>query len=143
MSRVSNRRQEARQGPYYEAYVNIIETTQFPWCWCCGVDRVGLDRAHLSSGSGCMRREEDRRAVVLLCRTCHLRHQRGTGGVRIAGQTFRPIGDSHVLFIKRHRDPSFWDLDYLKSVWRGPFPEIVCDREVESIYQSRRGKWWE
>lgn len=98
----------------YEAFAS-----QFPICfWCRGMgakERGGiagrLVNAHLVGGPG---RRHDRRAIIRLHDECH----RLSHGERIVrhGQVLPTIDLGGMLWLKRHHDPDWFDLDYLDSI---------------------------
>ena len=132
--------------PNYE-YTTFLLETLFPWCWACGrgeADRPDhwygpwiLHRAHIGSGSGSMRREQDRRAVNLLCPLCHSAH----GSPRRHQKLAVPeLSNDVMIWLKKRYDPEFWDKKYVESLWLGKLPVgklpgVWYNKE----YASRRG----
>jgi len=134
MRSVSKKRQRQRRSPEGGAYRNMLG--EVPWCFACGRTAETmprnwagvwmLQRAHLAAGSGRMVRVEDRRGVNVLCVLCHMLHSHhGTGTVRINCREYRTISDANMLWMKRERDPDFWDWDWIASKWIGIPPEPV------------------
>lgn len=108
-------------------YTMMLDDTQAPWCWACGRDNLDpppkwygpftVERAHLSAGSGRMRRELDRRAVILLCSLCHRLHHHHPGSeVKINGQLMPRLTDANAIYLKRLMDRRYWDEAYIRHV---------------------------
>ena len=93
-----------------------------------------LHLAHLSSGSGRMRRLQDRRLVVPLCPLCHDLHQRAGGTKKIGGHTFPCLTDGNMLYLKNARDPEHYDPEFIASVWLGVPPEM---ESPEQFYRDQ------
>lgn len=83
-----------------------------------------LQLAHLSSGSGRMRRVEDIRLVVLLCPLCHDLHQRRGGTKRIGGLVYPCLTDGNILYLKNLHDPENYDESFIREHWLGDPPEM-------------------
>ena len=139
MNRVSKKKAASRKTEEYARYRLMLEETDKPWCWGCGRkysnDRfLPLVRAHLSAGAGRQIRKEDRRAVVILCNDCHWRHRHE---MPAAHGDF--ITDAEVLWLKRERDPEFWDWEFIKSIWlaNNP-PEPVEPVWLREVYQRNQ-----
>jgi len=114
------------------AYKLIL--VEYPYCMACGRDATErpakwgapwrLERAHLAAGRSKMCRHEDRRAVVSLCGRCHLLHStHGRGVARINGLELPRLSNAHVLWIKRERDPEWWDLAWIQERWLDVVPD--------------------
>ena len=114
-----------------DAYRDFLTTTERPWCWCCGRDERQplwqpwrIERAHIAAGSGTMRREEDVRAIVLLCSLCHMLHTHSAVTTqRINCVMYTSITDGMMLRLKFSRDPGNYDIEYLRGVWCGTLPD--------------------
>lgn len=113
-------------------YRHAIRDNPAPGCWACGRTRKfsdkpqgwfglwGLDRAHIVSGYAV----EDRRAIVILCKLCHmLQHGYRVVSSRPRGWPKLTLGN--MLWLKRHRDPGHFDLEFLRklSIKTLPSPE--------------------
>lgn len=88
-----------------------------------------------------MKRVADRRAIALLCPSCHSLHRTAPApDVRIDGYYLPVVLNSHVLWAKMMRDPEHWDPDQLAIWWRGnlPVPEHPAELYLTE-YQIRRG----
>lgn len=134
MRSVSKKRSRQRRSPEGIAYDNCL--TAACNCLVCGrTDRekppnwfapFRYERAHLSAGSGRMVRCEDVRAVVILCALCHRLHRHECEGThRIGCVEYQTISDANLLWVKRERDPEFWDWEFIVSKWIGAPPEPV------------------
>ena len=66
-----------------------------------------IERAHIVNKP----RVEDRRVVVMLCTLCH----KASHGERIAGDMRPPLKLGHLLEIKAHTDPDWFDLEFLQK----------------------------
>lgn len=119
-----------------------------PWCWACGRDERQrpdgyyapwrLERAHLSSGSGKLRRVCDRRYVCLLCARCHLLH--GKHRIRVGKRLLPFIHDCNMLWWKRLRDPGWYEPEAIAALWTGIPPEpSPPDQFFLDEYSARRG----
>lgn len=120
--------------------MNVLYETGRPWCWACGADPP-LERAHLSAGGGRQVRKEDRRGVVLLCRDCHLIHIHDKK-YHDWPEALVPedcITDAGMLWIKRERDPQYYDPEWIKSVWIGNPPDPAEPVWLRDVYERRRG----
>ena len=134
MRRVSKKRKEQRETPEGSAYANILYETSRPWCWACGVDPP-LERAHLAAGSGTMLRVENRKGIVLLCSPCHRLHRHTKPEQCICD----PLTDANVLWLKRERDPDYWDPLFVRNVWIGAPPDPEEPTWLRDLYLRRRG----
>jgi hypothetical protein len=97
-------------------------------CWLCGrgpderphgwFGPFGLERAHIVSSP----RVEDIRAIVAICTCCH----RFYHGERLIlnGRPYatkRPLR-THLLHLKKIRDPANYDRDFLRRYFAGKLP---------------------
>jgi hypothetical protein len=141
MRKVSKKRAAKRRGPEYEAYCFMYLELDLH-CWACGRDWRHCpswwagpwvtERAHIVNKP----RAEDRRAVILLDSGCHDTQH----GARVVGWDLPPLTLAHMLWIKRERDPQWYDPAFLQkhSVQRLPEPERPPDQFMES-YSRLRG----
>lgn len=113
------------------SYEGMVCEVVNPWCWCCGSE-TALERAHLMAGGGKGLRVEDRRAVNLLCPSCHRVHQ----------HSGPQLSNAHMLWLKRERDPGYWDPSFISWFWIGIPPEPVEPTWQRDKYQSIRGGYW-
>ena len=119
----------SREQVYYR---EIYILTGYPWCWSCGRDDQQwpkkwhgpfcMDRAHLGHGSGVMRRDEDRPAINILCRRCHILHS-PVEEIKLKGELWPTLSLENMIWIKMRYDPEWWDEEYIASVLRGYLPE--------------------
>lgn len=129
------------------SYVAI--TQDIPYCFACGRDQWQkplwyhaywrLERAHIAAGRSKMLRIEDRRAIVVLCPICHRAHGTNGGAPRVICGILVPcLSNGAALFLKRLRDPFWWDPEWLESHWIGRLPELVePDAWFMEQYQER------
>ncbi len=71
-------------------------------------------------------REDDRRAVVLLSPLVHQLHVASVERLprkRINGTLYPTVDSSHLLWVKRFFDESFYDEDYINWLFIGNPPE--------------------
>lgn len=136
--RVSRKRAEQRrseQGHEYAWFREYCTELGVGFCWACGRDErhysaswfaevCRLERAHIGAGSGVMRRVEDVRCVVLLCRRCHLAQ---SSPLNIGGVAIPKLELRHTMWLKRRFDPDNYDRAYLRelAVQRLPSASIV------------------
>ncbi len=128
-------------------YTRMLQDCGKPFCWACGRGNDKpywwpapwfLQRAHLASGSGRMFRALDRRAVNILCSVCHESHSHlGGGTVNLCGQHIREISDANMLWLKRERDPEYWDAQWIGLQWIGLPPDPVEPVWLREQYQER------
>lgn len=115
------------------SYARLATEHRRPHCWACGrgwSDKPDdwfaswrIERAHVAAGSGTMVRQQDVRAVVLLCSRCHLSHSHNGETVLLNGELLPGLSDANVLWLKGMRDVIDWE--YLRGVWLGTVPEPV------------------
>ena len=125
MRRVSKKKAKQRLSPEAEEYARMA--LEGLHCWACGRSLMQwphdwgapwvIERAHIVHNP----RVEDRRAVILLDSACH----RTSHGERIAGWELPQLTVAMMLWLKRERDPAFYDLAFLQkhSIKRLPEPE--------------------
>ena len=128
----------------------MLDYEEQKYCWICGRGEWDkpdwyhapwlLQRAHISAGSGRMRRLEDRRFAVLACARCHLVHSHSGAGRRVGGIDWPGISDANMLWVKRERDSEWWDLEKIAGVWLGEVPEPEQPhKSYMDEYEQRRG----
>jgi hypothetical protein len=119
-------------------------------CWCCGRqpnDRPAgwfapwlIERAHIVNKP----RSLDRRAVILACSMCHKGGMHGQrlvlNGLRVDMPRLRL---DHLMWIKKHRDPGFYDRAFLQSKTVRVLPQRLQRPPVYYLdqYASRRYKF--
>lgn len=125
-----------------QEYREFVVASGRPWCWACGrssVDRPSywgapflIERAHVVSRP----REDNRRAVILLCSICH----KLTHGLRIAGVEEKPLSLPEMLWLKWRFDPKFYERHWLSMRHIGRLPRGRRPvPEIEAQYVLRRG----
>lgn len=124
----------------------LVEITK-PWCWACGRGTAYADRPRDWFGPWLIERAHivnkprrcDRRSVVLLCSACHKagHHQER---IRIDGELLVRIELEHMLWMKRERDPEYYDRAFLQqqSVRILPMARKLGEFYLRQ-YQQRRG----
>lgn len=116
-----------QQRQMYEEFVQ-----EFPTCWLC--DEQGLcpslkafyagwnpiENSHIVGGAG---RRADRRAIIRLCRLHHMAFDGHT--IRnAAGKPVEGITIQNALWLKEKYDPSFYDVDFIKSLRHKKFEPL-------------------
>lgn len=152
MKRTSDTTRAKQLGEDGRRYLLFPVESPTPWCFACG--RTKFERpiawyapwqmqiAHLAAGGSKMKRHLDRRAVILLCPWCHLLHTtHGTSTRTVMGILCPELANEHVLFLKRLRDPEFWDPEWIAARWTGVLPDPVQPAEwFTNQYVSRHGQ---
>lgn len=101
---------------------------EFDRCWMCGRTADFSDKPSWWHGPWLIERHhivrkprvEDRRAVVMLDSFCH-RVQHGDWFVQADAHT-RPATLSQLLWLKKRRDPRYWDRAWLAKHVVGKLP---------------------
>jgi hypothetical protein len=99
---------------------------EFTRCWACGWSpldsprrdwmRPELHRAHIIGG---VNRRHDRRCICMLCEGCH-RLSHGACIRPVAGEArLPPLTYPNLLWLKRARDPAYYDRAYLRELTGG------------------------
>lgn len=115
-------------------------TQDFTSCMACGIDPKRqicekfparwLECPHILGGNGQRKQkgETDRRNLLRLCKLCHdLAHHKT---IRKPDRTCLPhLEREHMLWLKRHRDPDYFDLEFLNSISIRRMPEPECPPE--------------
>jgi hypothetical protein len=129
-----------------ERYDQMLVEIDKPWCWACGRGQSYRDKPREWFGPWLIERAHivnkprrfDRRAVVLLCSGCHKAgyHQER---IRIDGVLPVRIELEHMLWLKRTRDPEYYDRRFLQqqSVIILPQPRKLGEFYLRQ-YQLRR-----
>lgn len=87
-----------------------------------------------------MRREQDVRAVCILCRLCHQLHTPHGGTVRmVASKEYETISNGNLLWMKQNFDPENYDEEYLQSVFVRLLPDPVPTGSSLLVFRKRVG----
>jgi hypothetical protein len=105
-----------------QLYRNIIKEHELSWCWACGASDEWFDkpadwyaewwieRSHIVRSP----RVIDRRLIVLLCSWCH-QTAHGARIITAARQDWPRLQLHHLLWLKKHRDPEYWDRAFIRQ----------------------------
>lgn len=128
----------------YHTYLTDLEKRDLDHCWNCGAT-YPLDKAHVAAGKGLMKREIDRRAVVILCRRCHMLHVhdvRNLPSMKIDGEILPTISNGNCIWYLREFGE--YDQDYLGEVFYGEVPEPVEPPQFWKVRkQQARGEFYD
>lgn len=137
----------------YETMLQDVSGTRLGRCWNCGRQPhhrpdnwfadFCLERCHIGSGGGQQYREDDRRAVVILCSWCHNRHTSDMDRFpekRLCGKLVKTIDWSILLWLKRTMDESWFDWQYLRRVFT-QYPPDERPRHHEDEQSFQRLLW--
>lgn len=139
VSKKRGKHRRSQQGQEYRLWID-----EWAWCWACGRTEASrhptwggawrLQRAHITSGSGTMRRVEDIRCICCLCPRCH---QAQSGPIRWGGDIVTPqLTVANTLWLKLNFDPDRFDLEYLQLLATQKLPALEPPEVDGYFYDS-------
>lgn len=113
---------------------------QLQGCWCCGSFSRGIDRHHIVKPL----RSWDIANLALLCRMCHQAAEGCPPTVQIAREPVKwpKLTMSHVLWLKRERDPDNYNRHRLEELYGKRLPRAARPPEVLLEMRERRRRAW-